>query len=48
MALVVAVAGLFGVIAFGVRTRTAELGIRMALGAETCRRISSGVIAAAA
>jgi predicted lysophospholipase L1 biosynthesis ABC-type transport system permease subunit len=34
MAVLVAVMGLFGVIAFAVRTRTVELGIRMALGAE--------------
>jgi putative ABC transport system permease protein len=36
-ALVVAVIGLFGVIAYTVRTRTAELGIRLALGAEKVR-----------
>lgn len=34
VALAVGVVGLFGVIAHTVRTRTAELGIRMALGAE--------------
>lgn len=33
VALVVAAVGLFGVIAYGVRARTAELGIRVALGA---------------
>ncbi|MDP2958735.1 MAG: FtsX-like permease family protein, partial [Longimicrobiales bacterium] len=47
VALVVAVVGLFGVIAFGVRTRTAELGIRMAVGAEP-RRILSMVLGRAA
>ena len=34
IALVVAVGGLFGVISYGVRTRTAEFGLRLALGAE--------------
>ncbi|HSW28539.1 MAG TPA: ABC transporter permease [Longimicrobiales bacterium] len=47
VALVVAVVGLFGVIAFGVRTRTAEMGIRMALGAEP-RGILSMVLGRAA
>ena len=34
IALIVAVVGLFGVISYAVQTRTAELGIRLALGAE--------------
>jgi putative ABC transport system permease protein len=34
IAVLVAVTGLFGVIAYAVQTRTAELGIRMAIGAE--------------
>lgn len=34
MAVLVAIMGLFGVISFAVRTRTMELGVRMALGAE--------------
>ena len=34
IALIVAVGGLFGVISYGVRTRTAEFGVRLALGAE--------------
>jgi predicted permease len=37
IALLVAVTGLFGVIAYAVQTRTAELGTRMALGAEQSR-----------
>lgn len=37
VALVVAAVGLFGVIAYGVGARTAELGIRMALGASKGR-----------
>ena len=34
IALIVAIGGLFGVISYGVRTRTAEFGVRLALGAE--------------
>jgi predicted permease len=40
IALLVAVTGLFGVIAYAVQTRTAELGTRMALGAEQGRIMS--------
>jgi predicted permease len=40
IALAVAAIGLFGVIAFTVRARTAELGIRMALGAEKSKVLS--------
>jgi ABC-type antimicrobial peptide transport system permease subunit len=40
IAILVAVTGLFGVIAYAVRSRTAELGIRMALGADRGRILS--------
>jgi predicted permease len=40
IALLVAVTGLFGVIAYAVQTRTAEFGTRMALGAEQARVMS--------
>lgn len=40
IALIVAIVGLFGVISYAVQIRTAELGIRMALGAERARIMS--------
>jgi len=40
IAVVVAVTGLFGVIVYAVQTRSAELGIRMAMGAEKGRIMS--------
>lgn len=40
IAILIAVTGLFGVIAYAVRSRTAELGIRMALGADRGRILS--------
>jgi predicted permease len=43
IAFVVAVTGLFGVISYAVQTRTAELGVRMALGAEK-RKIKAMVL----
>jgi ABC-type antimicrobial peptide transport system permease subunit len=42
-ALVMAVAGLYGVMSFGVRRRTQEIGVRMALGADR-RRITRMVV----